>query len=174
MTAANARHHLAILLAEGVIQAIGARKDGRSGRPTNIYALSKPLSRHNLADLAHALMVTLEENIPAEQTPQALKELAVKLAAAPPQLSRNPTQRISAAVKRLNEMHYQARWEAHAQAPRLIFQHCPYAAILPRHPELCQVDAFILENLLGAPVSLVDRLVPSELGLPQCIFRMNR
>jgi predicted ArsR family transcriptional regulator len=82
----------------------------------------------------------------------------------------NLTQRLGLAVQRLNEMGYQARWEAHRDAPRLFLGHCPYLAILPEHPELCQMDAHLLENLLGVPASQVKKRAQDSRGARYCLF----
>ena len=76
------------------------------------------------------------------------------------------------AIERLNELHYQARWEASAAGPRLIMGHCPYAAIVADHPELCRMDAFLLETRLNASVEQIAKLQLSEKSLPFCAFLM--
>jgi len=80
--------------------------------------------------------------------------------------------RLVRAVERLNELHYQARWEASAAGPRLILGHCPYVAIVADHPELCRMDAFLLETRLGSSVEQTAKLQLSEKGLPFCAFLM--
>ena len=83
---------------------------------------------------------------------EILKRLASRLLPPTPTERVNLTQRLSQAVQHLNRMSYQARWEAHAQGPRVILQHCPYAAIVEQHPEVCRMDQFLLRNLLSLPV----------------------
>jgi predicted ArsR family transcriptional regulator len=80
------------------------------------------------------------------------------------------TRRLAATVDRLNELHYQARWEAGAAGPRLTLGYCPYAAVIKAHPELCQMDAFLLEERLGLSVKQTAKLQPSAKGLPFCEF----
>jgi predicted ArsR family transcriptional regulator len=70
-------------------------------------------------------------------------------------------------------MSYQAHWEAHVENPRIMLSHCPYRAILDRHPEICQMDAYVLEALIDAPVRQIDKLSLNAKGLPQCIFLLN-
>jgi predicted ArsR family transcriptional regulator len=72
----------------------------------------------------------------------------------------------------LNELQYQARWEASAWGPRLILGHCPYAAIVSDHPELCRMDAFLLETKIGKPVEQTGKLQINDTGLPFCTFLM--
>jgi predicted ArsR family transcriptional regulator len=84
-----------------------------------------------------------------------------------------PPRRLTLAVERLNELHYQARWEAGIDGARIILGHCPYAAIIAGFPELCRMDAFLLEQRSGTPVEQVARLHPSAKGYPFCVFRVT-
>ena len=82
------------------------------------------------------------------------------------------TRRLAQAVDRLNELHYQARWEAGASGPRIILGHCPYGGIVESHPELCRVDAFFLEECVGMSAQLTAKLEPGRQGLPFCLFAL--
>ncbi len=81
---------------------------------------------------------------------------------------------LTAAVQQLNRLGYQARWEAHASAPRLVLGHCPYAAIIAAHPELCQMDAALLEKLARSPATQAEKLAPDNQGLLHCVFLMGK
>jgi predicted ArsR family transcriptional regulator len=100
-----------------------------------------------------------------------LKDVAMRLAGETG--GKSPVRkRLIQAVERLNELNYQARWEASAVGPRLILGHCPYSAIVTEHPELCRMDSFLLEKQLGSSVEQVAKLQMSEKGLPFCAFLM--
>jgi predicted ArsR family transcriptional regulator len=77
-------------------------------------------------------------------------------------------------VERLNELHYQARWEASAAGPRLILGHCPYAMIVSDHQQLCQMDLYLLETMLDSVVVQSAKLQLNDKGLPSCTFLMTR
>jgi predicted ArsR family transcriptional regulator len=70
-------------------------------------------------------------------------------------------------MDRLSALHYEPRWEARAAGPEIILGHCPFASIIARHPELCQLDAHLLEQGL---VRQAAKLEPNQRGLPICIF----
>jgi hypothetical protein len=57
-------------------------------------------------------------------------------------------------------MNYQARWEAGAEGPRIIFGLCPYAAIIEKHPELCRMDTALLGKMLGREAEQRLKLAP--------------
>ncbi|GAB4398394.1 MAG: hypothetical protein OHK0052_21440 [Anaerolineales bacterium] len=166
LTAANVRHHLGILLQEEQIRIIAARSRKGAGRPRQVYALNHP------ADNLQALLTALLNSLPPETLAPTLQQTAQTLLARAP--ATNPAApRLNQAIQRLNSLHYQARWEARPDSPRITLSHCPYAAILPQHPELCQMDAHLLTQLLNAPVEQTARLEPTPHGTQQCIFRLR-
>jgi predicted ArsR family transcriptional regulator len=127
-------------------------------------------------------VVTAQDGFQLEK--EVWRRIARRLAQAPiqPALPREDTKRqgtrltqaLYQSVQQLNEMHYQARWEARADAPRVIFGHCPYAAVLAEHPEICQLDVSLLEEMLGQPVEQTARLAKDGRGMTYCAFRIVR
>ncbi len=86
----------------------------------------------------------------------------------------NPTQRFTQAVSFLDRHGYRARWEAHLRGPRILLRNCPYAALLPQHPELCDLDANLLQSLLHMPVTQVTRVDLNSGQPPACIFTCHQ
>ncbi len=144
----------------------------------DLYCLWRPISLHNLDGLAGALLAEIfAESHQAEQAEfeqdEILNRLASRLLPPSPIETKNLTQRLSQSVQHLNRMNYQARWEAHAQGPRLILQHCPYAAIVADHPEVCRMDQFLLSHLLSLPAQQLSRLEKTPSGFRQCVFKLG-
>lgn len=173
MTPANARHHLSILRDEGVVHVLGQKPGAERGRPLDLYCLWRPLSRHNLDGLASALLEELLTECTPEDLDEVLQRLAIRFLPPTHAESKNLTQRLSQAVLHLNRLSYQARWEAHAQGPQVIFQHCPYATIVANHPEVCRMDQFLIKNILQLPVQQLARLEKTPSGFRQCVFRLG-
>ncbi|MBN2547829.1 MAG: ArsR family transcriptional regulator [Anaerolineales bacterium] len=181
MTEANARRHLGILRSQGLVDIIGKRQLLGQGRPSLVYSISESVLGHNLDRLASALLTELGSSLTGEEYQSMLERLARHMAQGSnshtsrqiiPAGAGHLTQRLNAAIQRLNEMHYQPRWEAHRDAPHVIFGHCPYAAILADHPELCLLDSYLLEYLTGTAVKQTSRLERDAQGVPQCVFRL--
>jgi predicted ArsR family transcriptional regulator len=168
-TAANIRHHLSILTNEGVVEVVGERPTYKRGRPALLYALSKQARQHNLDGLSNALLDELLLPLQSSERWDALKRISRRMVGEV-ESSANLTQRLYLPMRRLKEMQYNARWEAHPNAPRIILGHCPFAQILPEHPELCQVDGLIIEKLLGKRVQQVEKLAIDYQGSPYCRF----
>ena len=174
MTSANVRHHLSILLDEGVVEIAGQRPSSGRGRPTQLFTLTQQAQQHNLDGLASALMCEFVDARSPEGGSSQLLRIAKRLKGEAQKSSPNLTQRLYQAVQRLNELHYQARWEAHAQAPQLILSHCPFAAILPEHPELCKMDAFLIEDLVQVKATQSAKLRQDSRGATYCMFIVGK
>ena len=162
MTPANARHHLGILASDGRVELISQQQIGR-GRPEKIYRLAGTLAGDNLAALADALLAEAGSGVNME----ALGKL---IASENPQTGGLLLRRLESTVSRLNEMHYQARWEAGAEGPRIILGYCPYSAIIRKHPGLCQMDKTLFETLIGSGVHQTVKLEIGAGARPFCVF----
>jgi len=159
MTEATVRHHLRVLAADGRVTFIRQQADGR-GRPAKVYTLSPALAGDNLAGLAEALLNVERSTLNV----QRLAELILDANQSP---TLPITRRLALLVEKLNAKHYQARWEAGADGPRVIFGRCPYAAVIEGHPELCQMDASALSNFLRMDARQSAKI---EKGVGVCVF----
>ena len=172
MTGANIRHHLAVLESSGLIESISHRQEGR-GRPVKIYGLSRRVVGDGLEDLARAMLDVFVKSPTGEAPEASLRSIALRLAGeTSPVPERLLTRRLSQTVDWLNELHYQARWEAGVDGPHVILGQCPYSAIIMDYPELCRMDEFLLEQRTGLPAEQTAKLQPSAKGYPFCTFKI--
>lgn len=179
MTPANARHHLAILEDQGRVEVVGQRQVKGRGRPAQLFKLSEQALGDNLDGLARALLDVLFAHLPSEERSKYMRQIASRMVEVPEledgtKPAGHLTQRLYQAVQSLNELKYQARWEARSDAPHLILGHCPYAAILPDHPEMCQLDALLMEELLQTTVKQTARLAQDTNGATYCVFAVGK
>lgn len=183
ITPANARHHIAVLERQGFISVIGTRQAVSRGRPSRLYGPSVSSLGDNLDILANALMKEYLSLTQDREHSEAITELAMNIINSLSTGDHLPTvnveaagssltQRLARAVVLLNKLKYHARWEAHAEAPRVILGHCPYAAIVNQNPVLCQVDLAILEITVGGKFHQLEKLARDTRGLKHCIFSM--
>jgi predicted ArsR family transcriptional regulator len=173
VTPANIRHHLSILTAQGAIEIIGQKDPAFRGRPSQIYSCRLG-TKSNLLSLSQVLLSILLTDHDQAEMAQHLKLVASQMVANFSLDTVNPTRRLYSSMHILNQMNYQAHWEAHIENPRIILSHCPYNSLQEIQPEICQVDGFILEELLGSPVRQVEKLSPNEKCLPQCVFLLHQ
>ena len=165
MSAATVRHHLRVLAADGRLELSSVRgRDGR-GRPEKIYSLPRAALGTNLAALSEALLAEAGSGI-------RMESLAKQLAKVDTFAGQPLAKRLNLTVERTNGMNYHARWEAGSEGPRVVFSHCPYAAIIEKHPELCKMDEALLKDLVGQPARQI--LKTGKEGSSVCVFVVGR
>jgi predicted ArsR family transcriptional regulator len=170
MTRANIYHHLSVLEANDFVEVIGQRSEGR-GRPSNIYGLSHHLLGDGLDKLSSVLLEEWFEHLHGSEREEGLRSLAGKLGAGFVDLGAGSlTNRLAEMVHFLNQSHYQARWEASVSGAKLVLGHCPYYAIIEKHPELCLVDTYFFEMMIKTSIVQSAKLELTGSGLPQCSF----
>jgi predicted ArsR family transcriptional regulator len=165
MSAATVRHHLRVLVSDGRLELWAARGGDGPGRPEKIYALPQATLGDNLTALSDALLTEAGSGVGMEALARRLAG-GVNFADEPLAKSLNET------IEKFNQMSYHAHWEAGSEGPRILFGHCPYATIIDRHPELCKMDATILQQLMVQPVRQVFRA--GKDGSTVCVFVMGR
>jgi predicted ArsR family transcriptional regulator len=165
MSAATVRHHLRVLVSDGRLELMSVRgREGR-GRPEKVYSLPSAALGDNLSALSKALL--------AEAGSGVLMEALAKRLAGESDFADQPlARRLNLTVEKLNQMNYHAHWEAGSEGPRFIFSHCPYAVIVAKHPELCRMDAAMLSQWMGRPVTQIFKA--GREGSSICVFVMGR
>lgn len=155
VTQADIRYHISRMVKEGLILVVKPKQSGRRGRPSQRYQLATKSMQENYDVLVRALLTSMRVNDSSEVFADLLERIAKQVPGkfAP---SGPLGQRLVQAVEQLNLLNYQARWEAHVNQPRVIFERCPYASLRPDFPEICTLDTNLLANLLGEKVLQVE------------------
>jgi predicted ArsR family transcriptional regulator len=160
MSAPTVRHHLRVLFSDGRLEMTSVRgREGR-GRPEKVYSIPRAALGDNLSALSEALLTEAGSLARVEA-------LAKRLAGESNFKSQPVAKRLNLLVEKLNQMNYHVRWEAGPQGPRILFGHCPYAAIIGKHPELCKMDAALLMELFGDDMEQIAKI---ENYQGMCIF----
>jgi DeoR family transcriptional regulator, suf operon transcriptional repressor len=165
LSAATVRHHLRVLVADGRLEMASVRRRDGRGRPEKVYSLPRAALGDNLSALSDALLTEAGSGV-------RMEALAIRLAGESNFASQPLAKRLNLTVEKLNQMNYHARWEAGSEGPRLIFGHCPYAAILEKHPELCRMDEALLAEWMGGSAVQVFRT--GKEGSSVCVFMVGR
>ena len=165
MSAANVRHHLRVLVSDGRLELVPVGEHDRRGRPEKLYSLPRAALGDNLSALSDALLAEAGTKVRVDA-------LAKRLVGESDFASQPIVKRLNLVVEKLNQMNYHARWEAGREGPRVILGHCPYAAIIEKHPELCKMDAAVLEELTGEAAEQLSK-IGQEKSLA-CVFVIGR
>lgn len=174
MSSAAVRHHLSIMLADGRIEALEENRKSGRGRPVRLYKLSEKILGDNFALLSDAVLREWLSGLSPSKREEAMKKIAGTLTdqigESRPEVP--AAKRLTIVIEKLNALHYQARWEAGAEGPRILFGHCPYAAIIKDHPELCRVDSEMLSIALQSPARQTAKIDVN--GAAACIFTLRK
>jgi predicted ArsR family transcriptional regulator len=174
VTSADIRHHLYLLVKAKIVGKIAVKHSSGAGRPSILYAKVKKGADEQLIPLTHILLDILFEKTIDGLNPTVLEQVANHLVGES-NLSDNKgsyslINKILRTIPRLNTLGYHARWEAHSVSPRIIFGHCPYEAILPYHPILCQIDVLMLEKMVKKQIKPLISIKPDLQESHACIF----
>ena len=165
MSAPTVRHHLRVLVSDGRLEMTSVRgREGR-GRPEKVYSIPNAALGDNLSALSDALLVEAGSSFRVEA-------LAKRLVGESNIKSQPVAKRLNLLIEKLNQMNYHARWEAGPQGPRVILGHCPYAAIIEKHPELCRMDQAMLTELMGQSAEQLTKI--GQDGSLSCVFAFGR
>lgn len=145
MAAPNVRHHLSVLCSDGRVDFVSVNSREQRGRPEKVYSLSEAALGDNLSLLAGALLTEAGADL-------NLESLAARMMNAESLDGLPISRRLALLIEKLNGMHYQARWEAGAEGPRVILGRCPYRNLAGAHTVLCRMDEAIVAAALDRPV----------------------
>lgn len=173
MTPANARHHLSILIDQGSVEKVGKIVGQGPGRPSALYKATRSPSKNNLSDLTCGILFELLRGISNIERDNRLRNIARYLIREDIQNTNHPYKRLNDTIQRLIKMNYHARWEAHFEAPHIILESCPYLEIVVDFPEICRLDKYVLEALLGNQVTQLSKLESTKTGFQRCVFIME-
>jgi len=150
------------------------------GRPMQLYRLSQQALGDNLHLLLHAALLLLSEQLGEKEYETTLEKIACYIAETG---TKNPTgtsfsslplsRRLVAAIELLNQLNYQARWEAHHNGPHILLGRCPYQKILPLHPELCRIDLYLLDQITNSQMLQIEKLSKDASGATFCSFHLQ-
>lgn len=181
LTHADVRYHLNLLCEEGAVLITGRKRKGR-GRPGRRYRLAAEAPQERSDLLAGALLAEISPGLTPPEQEALLRRIAQRLLAssAPGAGPRQPGPRgrglsgvdLIRAVDRLNNLGYQARWEAHFGAPSLILAHSPFASVQASFPLLRRLDDLLVESILAVPVQRVEDTSPSEDAETFAVYRL--
>jgi predicted ArsR family transcriptional regulator len=164
LTSADIRYHLKLLQDQRAIEKVAFRQSARKGRPTQLFRLAIRSQLNNYAELADVLLSNQageKENSIDQLVSYLVSEIAV---------AKQRTAQLNRLISFLNERGYQSRWEAYVNGPRILFRNCPYAVILPKHPELCAMDVGIISSYLNLPFQQTAKIDLEQSTVQACIF----
>lgn len=176
MAPVSVRHHLDILLGEGLVHIPGVRRNRSVGRPQQVYALTEAAIEQfpkNFRNLTSNVLEELKEMLPEEQLEELFARVAQRTASelSPLLDGQSVEDRLRRVVEFLNERGYLCRWEPDGEGGYLLsVLNCPYAGVSEAHPELCRMDRTMLELMLDEAPERLQRQAAGDL---RCMYRIR-
>lgn len=175
VTKADIRYHINSLIDDRLVETVPAaavRQNRGRGRPAALFQLTVKASPDNYRALAEALLhqFLVDTDQPAHERAAELARLMFpRMTPSEPGL----VQVLNSIVADLNRQNYAAHWEAHRDGPGIFFDNCPYAAILNKFPQLCEMDRQFLSQRSGLSAVQLQRFDTSRRKTPGCLFRLQ-
>ena len=176
MAPVSVRHHLDLLIGDGLVSAPRVRRGAGAGRPKRVYALTPEAAAHfpnNYRQLADISLSALKQVLPDEEVLAVMTAFAARTAAqAPEGLGALPlSQRIEAVAQFLSQRGYMADCECADEGVAVLQTcNCPYAQVASVHPELCYMDLHLISALMQLEPQQIDQIV-GERG--RCLYRFH-
>lgn len=153
LTHTAVRAHLAALERDGLVQQRSERRG--SGKPSSVYDLvpaAEYLFPKSYSQLLYQLLEVLHGQMTPEEVETLLREVGRRMAAQWRVPSGELRVRLEAAVEVLNELGGLMERETEGEAVCIRGYRCPFAAVVPEHPEVCHLAETLLSELVGVPV----------------------
>lgn len=161
------RSHLATLERDGLVRQAGERR--RGGKPSFVYALTpqaEQLFPQSYDLLLANLLDVLKERATTQEREALMRAVGRKLASQWHYPSGDAQERLERAVETLNRLGGLAELEQNEAGSTIQGYSCPFAAVVPNHPEVCQLAETFLSELIGEAVQ--QRC--ANPGSPHCSF----
>ncbi|MAU09689.1 MAG: hypothetical protein CL607_07710 [Anaerolineaceae bacterium] len=154
LTAVTVRHHLNILQEDNLVRSDTLKHRTSPGRPQRLYELTSQAEEHfpsNYQHLVASLLRELRATLPEEQSNVILEGAALTMAHEA-QIPKHMDlgERLTYAVRYLNEHGYDADYEPVDDGYLLHTRNCPYHSLAKGEDGLCQLDMRLIAAMLGA------------------------
>ena len=153
LTHTAVRAHLAALERDGLVQQRSERRG--TGKPSSVYDLTPAaeyLFPKSYGLLLDQLLDVLDERKSASDVDTLLREVGRRIATQwtiPPGDLRV---RLDVATEVLNELGGLMEQETEGETLCIRGYRCPFAAVVQKHPEVCDLAGTLLSELVGVPV----------------------
>ena len=165
------RSHLATLERDGLVQQRGQRRG--DGKPAQLYELTSEGERlfpKAYGPVLREMLSVVGERHSMNEVRSILREVGRRVAAEyPAPVNGEPRLRVERAASLLSELGGLAEVEEAADGLAIRGYSCPLAAILPGHPEACELAASLVAEATGFRVT--EHCEKDE--PPRCLFEIE-
>lgn len=166
----SVRHHLINLQAEGLVTSEEQRHG--VGRPRFSYSLTaKGIEKFpsNYLKLTNSILDELKRSLSADELDAFFIRIGEEVAEKYVFKDSGKTfhHQLEALCKDLVQEGYRLRWKQQGNKVTVFNQNCPFHNIAMRHPEICQIDHTMFNNIFKRPAVYQACIVHGD---PECAF----
>ena len=164
------RAHLTALERDGLVTSQDARPGKR--KPSMVYGLTpiaEDLFPKAYVPVLRHLLDVMDEYLSSDTVEALLRKVGQRIATGSTVPSTDMQTRLEQAVATLNELGGCVHLEQQQETTVIRGSSCPLAAIVPGHPEICQLASALLSELLGMPVQEQCE----QNNQPRCCFMVS-
>lgn len=174
MAPVSVRHHLDLLISDGLIATVRVQRNTGAGRPQQVYALTPEADAYfpnRYRELANDALAALKQTLPPEALLTTMRDFARRTAtqAAPDLSALSVPQRLGIAISLLNDFGYMAGCETSGGDVVLHTCNCPYANLAGEHQELCHMDLSLVGELTGLEAERIHHIANGD---GRCSYRL--
>lgn len=174
MAPVSVRHHLDLLIGDGLVTTPRVQRHTGAGRPQQIYVLTAEADAyfpHRYRHLADSALTALKQTLPHEAVLATMNDFAHSTARqALATLRELPDeQRLQTVVGILNDMGYMANYEIDAGIAIIDTCNCPYGDLASEHHELCHMDLALVGELTGLEPQRIRHIADGD---GRCSYRL--
>ncbi len=174
MAPVSVRHHLDLLIGDGLVTTPRVQRHIGAGRPQQIYVLTAEADAyfpHRYHHLANSALTALKQTLSHEAVLATMSDFARNTARQALATLRDLSdeQRLQAAVSILNEMGYMADYEIDAGVAVIDTCNCPYGDLASEHRELCHMDLALVGELTGLEPQRIRHIADGD---GRCSYRL--
>ncbi|MCO6452058.1 MAG: helix-turn-helix domain-containing protein [Caldilineales bacterium] len=174
MAPVSVRHHLDLLIGDGLVDSPRVRRTAGAGRPQQVYALLPAADAYfpnNYLLMADESLRALKQSLPQDAMLGIMAEVAGRTAAqAPDDLPQMPPREQAVIITGfLNEHGYMADYEWEETSFVIHTCNCPYSDLAASHPELCHMDLMLVGQLAGTQPQRVAHIADGD---ARCSYRI--
>lgn len=174
MAPVSVRHHLDLLIGDGLVATPRVQRNTGAGRPQQVYALTPDADAyfpHRYRQLANDALSALKQTLPPDVLLTTMRDFARRTAA---QASTDlgdlpPAQRLPITVSLLNDLGYMAGYETANGDMVLHTCNCPYGDLAGEHQELCHMDLSLIGELTGLEPERIHHIANGD---GRCSYRL--
>jgi len=155
LTPMAVRHHLNVLLAEGLVEIHHTKRRRKPGRPVQVYGLTneaRKLYPQEYFQLTDLLVEEVAQRIGQDGVMNIFSSIADRLIEDSPHL--NPDElsfeeQLNAVAAFLREKGFMVEWGIEGGQYAIHHLECPYRQFSQQHREVCQIDAQLIGRMLN-------------------------